>query len=418
MKFSDVAFPLNICTKFAFVSSLFLSACTLPHSGPSLSNVLDNGDEKNNKSPIPVVMIDSTVTKILNQNENSSTFVDVFGDLKPNVYKVNYGDSIDLLIWESAPSLLFGGNKLSSDDFSVTSEKLPTQVVEEDGKIFIPFLGTVSVVGKTARQIEESLIKALSGKANNPQVLVQVTNRPTDQVTVIGDVNSSKNISLTPKGERVLDAVALASGINQSYNKITISLSRDGKTVDLPLERIIREPEQNIYLNAKDVVVAMYQPWSYTVMGAANKNQEFNLEATGISLIEALARAGGINDNMADPRGIFVFRFEDQSTYKNLLDQFVKGSGDQNEKAVGSHDPKINENWQLANLQGKMPIIYEIDFNEPESFFKSQNFKVKNRDVIFIASASGYELTKFLRMLGLIVNPALSWGNTINNMTD
>ena len=63
-------------------------------------------------------------------------------------------------------------------------------------------------------------------------------------------------------------------------------------------------------------------------------------------------------------------------------------------------------------------MIYQVDFEQPESFFRSQNFMIKNGDVIFVASASGYELTKFLRMLGLIVNPALSWGNTINRMTN
>ena len=298
----------------------------------------------------------------------------------------------------------------------VNLQKLPTQVVEDDGMLFVPYIGMFPVVGKTVREIEAAILKKLAGKANDAQILLQVKNRPSDQVTVLGDVNSSKNISLTPKGERILDAVSLASGVSNSLNKTMISMSRNGKTVDMPLESVIRNPEQNIYLNASDVIVAMYQPWSYTVMGAAGKNQEINFEATGINLIEALARAGGISDSMADPRGVFVFRFEDQDTYKNLIEGItVTNKSGEN---VTSTDEKIKSQFKLADIQGKVPVIYEIDFEQPESFFRSQNFRIKNGDVIFVASASGYELSKFLRMLGLIVNPAISWGNSINKMAE
>ena len=65
-----------------------------------------------------------------------------------------------------------------------------------------------------------------------------------------------------------------------------------------------------------------------------------------------------------------------------------------------------------------IPVVYQVDFSQPGAFFSSQNFSIKNGDVIYVATASSYELSKFLRIIGLIVNPALSWGNTINKMTD
>lgn len=407
-KTSLILLSLTMCMEF------LLSGCTLPHMGPSANSVREAAQKED--SPISIVIIDRKVTEILNRRNENETFADVFGNVKPNVYKVNYGDSIDLIIWERAPSLLFGSKEFNTEDNSVNLQKLPTQVVEDDGMLFVPYIGMFPVVGKTVRDIEAAILKKLAGKANDAQILLQVKNRPSDQVTVLGDVNSSKNISLTPKGERILDAVSLASGVSNSLNKTMISMSRNGKTVDMPLESVIRNPEQNIYLNASDVIVAMYQPWSYTVMGATGKNQEINFEATGISLIEALARAGGISDSMADPRGVFVFRFEDQDTYKNLIEGItVTNKSGEN---VTSTDEKIKSQFKLADIQGKVPVIYEIDFEQPESFFRSQNFRIKNGDVIFVASASGYELSKFLRMLGLIVNPAISWGNSINKMAE
>ena len=106
----------------------------------------------------------------------------------------------------------------------------------------------------------------------------------------------------------------------------------------------------------------------------------------------------------------------EQDTYKNLIEGItVTNKSGEN---VTSTDEKIKSQFKLADIQGKVPVIYEIDFEQPESFFRSQNFRIKNGDVIFVASASGYELSKFLRMLGLIVNPAISWGNSINKMAE
>ena len=111
----------------------------------------------------------------------------MFGDRKPDTYTVNYGDSLELYIWESAPALLFGTNSVDSDNLAVSSQKLPVQIIEDDGKISVPFVGMISVVGKTVRQVEKDILKALENKANNPQVLVKVSERPADKVTYIGD---------------------------------------------------------------------------------------------------------------------------------------------------------------------------------------------------------------------------------------
>ena len=37
---------------------------------------------------------------------------------------------------------------------------------------------------------------------------------------------------------------------------------------------LVRDPRQNIILRSDDVVTALYQPYSFTVMGATGKNDE------------------------------------------------------------------------------------------------------------------------------------------------
>jgi polysaccharide export outer membrane protein len=78
----------------------------------------------------------------------------------------------------------------------------------------------------------------------------------------------------------------------------------------MPFDAVVSDPRQNIILQKGDVVSVSHQTKSFTVLGATAKNDEINFETSGISLMQALARAGGLNDNRADARGVFIFRYE------------------------------------------------------------------------------------------------------------
>ncbi|XOT95783.1 polysaccharide biosynthesis/export family protein, partial [Alcaligenes pakistanensis] len=95
----------------------------------------------------------------------------------------------------------------------------PQQMVTPDGMISMPFAGRIAVKGRNTQQIEESIAKRLQGKANNPQVLVRVIQNNTSNVTVVGEVNQSTLMPLTPKGERLLDALAAGGGVKQAVNR-------------------------------------------------------------------------------------------------------------------------------------------------------------------------------------------------------
>ena len=172
-----------------------------------------------------------------------------------------------------------------------TRSSIPEQIVGSDGNIAVPFAGLVMVQGKTPRQIEADIVQRLRGKANQPQVIVRVANNASANVTVVGEVAKSLRMPLTPKGERLLDAIAAAGGVSQPTNKTTVQLSRMGKVVAMPMDQIIQDPAQNVHLQPGDVVTAVTKPLSLTVLGATGKNEEVNFEAQGISLAQAMGRA-------------------------------------------------------------------------------------------------------------------------------
>ena len=184
---------------------------------------------------------------------------------------------------------------------------------------------------------------------------------------------------LTAKGERLLDAIAAAGGVRQPVGRMTVQITR-GETVQaMALDAVILDPRQNIILQPGDVVTALYQPLSFTALGATGKNEEIAFEAQGITLAQALARAGGVQDARADASGVFIFRFEEPAMLA----------------AADNNVPTTPD--------GRIPVVYRLDLKDPRSFLVAQGFRMRNKDVVYVANAPAAELQKFLNILTAVV---------------
>jgi len=360
---------------------LALSGCSalpswLPSSGPSLSQVLE---QERVMSPIPVVEVTNTVTRQILDANSTYSFSATFSAETPSGYVIGAGDVLDVSIWEAPPAVLIGA-AVGPSLTSASQTSLPEQIVNVDGFITVPFAGAVQVAGKTPQQIEVEIVGRLANKANQPQVLVRVIRNATQNVTVVGEVATSMRMPLTAKGERLLDAVAAAGGVRPAVGKIAIQLSRAGQVLSMPLNSVIRDPKQNVHLQPGDVVTALFQTQSFTALGATVKNAEIEFEAKGISLAQALGRMAGVRDNQADARGVFIFRFEEPEAALALAGVASGGV-------------------LTVTPEGKVPLLYRLNLEDPGAFLVVQNFMMKDRDVVYVANAPAAELQKFLNIL-------------------
>lgn len=311
---------------------------------------------------------------------------------------IGRGDVLDISIWEAPPAALFGASSptasLSSVGSSINanvarSSALPEQIVGLEGTVRIPFVGAVAVVGRTPDQVAQTIEQRLVGIAHKPQVIVRLARHATAEVTVVGEVSSSTRMPLTSKGERVLDALASAGGVKQSVDKMTVQLTRGLTVESVPLVHVIRNPAENIVLQAGDVVTLLFQPYSFTVLGAARSNQEIAFEGTGLTLIQALGRMGGLDDQRANPKGVFIFRFEDPALFAG----------------EGATPP-------AATKDGKVPVIYRVNMRDPATLFVAQSFPIKDKDVIYVSNAPLTDFSKFLQAVSQIVYPIATIQNS------
>lgn len=371
----------------SFFLLLSLTACAgfFPGQGPSRDRVLNAPSAGAAPSMIQVIEVTDTVARRIAAHQDRASFADTLGSPELSGYLIGPGDVLEVTIWEAPPATLFRSALLDprAGQIANTATTLPPQMVSTEGLIKVPFAGSVPAARRTPQQIEADIAGRLRGIANDPQILVRVLQNLTSNVTVVGEVANSSRVPLTAKGERLLDALATAGGVRQPVDKMTIQVTRGNRVQSMPLAQVIRDPRQNILLQPGDVITALNRPLSLTILGATNSNQEAQFESQGITLAQALARAGGLQDGRADIKGVFIFRFE---------------------------DPRIFENAQALpkTEDGRVATIYRVDLDDPRTFFAAQNFMMKDSDVMYVANAPAVEFSRFVGILTSVLYPTLT----------
>ena len=310
-------------------------------------------------------------------------FAEALGGAEPVGTRVGVGDTLEITIWEASPPALFGTARLDSaigSPIAVSqSNTLPGLLVGPSGTISVPFAGDVPAAGRTLRQIEQEIVHRLEGRAHLPQVEVRVLHNVTETVSVLGDVKSPSQIPLTPHGERILDALSEAGGTTEPLDRTTVQVTRGPIVRRIAARDLISDPRNNVVLKSGDVITALYQPYSFTVLGAAGKNDEVRFEGVGLTLSQALGRIGGLATDRADPKGVFIFRWEQATRMAGPLD------------ASAASKP--------------IPVIYRADLKDPATYFAAQQFRMRDGDVLYIANSSVADLQRFVNLVASSILP-------------
>jgi polysaccharide export outer membrane protein len=366
-----------------------LAACStpqFPRSGPHADEAVETLQQPSPTGVVQIVNVDASVAKALVGRRQQQSFSEILADAQPTAgsMTIGAGDVLDVTLWEAPPATLFGNAPIDPRNPStVRATTLPEQVVDRDGMIRVPFAGAIKVLGRTVQEVQTEIVSRLRGKANQPEALVRIT-RGSSTVTVVGEVANSVRFPLTPAGERLLDALAAAGGVRQPVHRMTLQVTRGNHHASMPLDLVIRDPRQNVPLQVGDVITAVHQPLFFTALGATGKNEEVPFEAQGISLAQAISRAGGLNDARADPQGVFIFRYEDADALE----------------------------WPTQPVQatpdGRVPVVYRVNLANANSYFVMQSFPIQDRDVLYVSNAPAVELQKFLNLVFSITYPVLN----------
>ncbi len=177
-----------------------------------------------------------------------------------------------------------------------------TVYVGDDGTINVPLAGTVRVRGMTPVEAGVAVDKALrDGRfLVDPHVTLTVQQTQSRQVSVLGEVRTPGRYALAT-GSTVFDVLALAGGITENAGYLVRISRQDAegqmKEFELSLRRkdginLSQVADQNLQSGDRIYVPRAEQ---FYIHGEVRTPNAYRVEP-GMTIQEAIARAGGITD--------------------------------------------------------------------------------------------------------------------------
>lgn len=351
----------------------------LPRSGPLTEQITSAEPHSPDSLPYALVKVTPQTVDVLQRFEPKG-LAGAFTDRRPpaNLH-FGVGDTLSVTIFEAAAGGLFIPVEAGVRPGNYVT--IPDQAIDQDGNISVPYAGQIKAAGRTASEVQNSIVAAIRNRAIEPQVVVNVTQQRTALISVFGEVNTPSRFgaSASGAGDRITDAITRAGGIKGQGYESWVMLERGGRRATIPFENLVMTPANNIYVQPGDRIYVYREQQKFFALGATGRSGEFNFDAWRINLSEAVGKAGGLLDAQADPAGVFLFRREPRDVAARL----------------GVDVSKFNT--------ATVPVIFSVDMSDPGNFFLSSKVQMHNGDIIFVSNARSVEVTKFLTYIRVMM---------------
>ncbi len=354
-------------TRFAafFLVAVMVASCGLPRSGPGKREIYAGSVQKQGDAFI--VAVNSRVTRATSVQPVLG-FADGF--LKAGVLgsdTIRAGDTLGLLIYENVDDGLLaaeGGNATPLDEIQV----------DGNGFIFVPYAGRVRAAGNTPEALRRIITEKLDTQTPDPQVIVRRLAGDGSTVSIVGGVGQ-QGVFAIERPTRTLSAmIARAGGITIAPEIAQITVIRGSHRSKVWFEDLFSNPKFDIALRPGDRILVEQDTRAFTVLGATGAQSRLEFTSQTLSAIEAIAQVGGLNSNLADPTGIFVFRNEPAEIANSVLGR--------------------------ADLQGTQRFAYVLDLTQPTGMFDARDFVIRDDDTVYVTEA-----------------PFVTWNKTISALT-
>ncbi|WP_445004363.1 polysaccharide export protein [Halomonas mongoliensis] len=274
-------------------------------------------------------------------------------------YRIGPGDVLSIIVYDHPELTIPAGAERSAAEAG--------NQVRNDGTIHYPFIGRVQVAGKTLDEVRELVSTRLANYIFEPQVDVGVADFRSQKVYVSGAVDSPGSLPITSVPLTITDAISQVGGAESNANWHEVILTRNGEEQRLSLYALLREGDQNQnrLLRDGDVLhVPSAENQAVAMMGQVRSPGNLSLGNERLSLTDALARAGGINETSAQASGIFVIRGHQEA---------------------GSD---------------KLATVYQLDVRNATAFTLGSHFPLQPQDVVYVTTAP---IARWNRVISLLL---------------
>ena len=263
------------------------------------------------------------------------------------------GDVVKIMISDSAEGGVFA--PLASGGTVFNNVR-----VSSDGTISLPYAGTVNVRGYTLTQVDNAVRKKLKGSvATDPQVHSEMVGDLSGSVLVAGAVKTPGRFSSLQGPLTILDAVNMAGGPLLEPHLINVIVRNGKQAYSINYDEVLGGKNRQVSPRSEIILERARQ--RFVAMGSVKEPGLKDLPSRNPSLLEVLGSVGGLDEQKADPQGVFVFRI--------------------------NQEPKAGE---------PAAEVFRLDMRKPESIFLARAFQVFPEDAVYVTNAPVYEWQKII----------------------
>ena len=221
------------------------------------------------------------------------------------IYRVGPQDVLQVTVWDHP--------ELTTPEGQFRTAADTGNLVRRDGTIFYPYIGIVSVAGKSLEEIRTLLATKLSKYIPKPQVDVRVAAFRSQKVYITGGVATPGVQPVTDSPLHVLEAIQVAGGMQSGgqADLQNVKLNRDGKVYNIDVLSMLVKGDlsENIRLHDGDILhVPNNSNNKVFMLGEVGKPGTIFIQDGHMTLAEALSDAGGVNPTTSNAGQIYVIR--------------------------------------------------------------------------------------------------------------
>ncbi len=311
------------------------------------------------------------LTSGLLQN-SSSTAKQELTSFKPEPYRIGPNDLLYITVWDHPELTSPAGTQQQLDANG--------RLVRPDGTLFYPYIGQVKAAGMTLEELRSTIARRLTNYIDSPQVDVGVLRYGSQRVVVSGAFNQAGEIPVTASPMTLVQAVGQAGVNTGDADLSTLVLKRDGREYMLNLDQLNQSDSwlNQVYLKDGDQIHLPYNDQKKVyVLGEVLRPQSMVFKTTSLNLMDALGTAGGLRQETADGKAVYVIR-------------------------------------GAENIANEGATVYQLDAKSPAAFALAKHFPLQPQDVVFVGPANITRWNRFISQL-LPSASALATGAAIEN---
>lgn len=222
---------------------------------------------------------------------------------QPWSYRVGPGDVLSVIVFNHPELTLPTGPERAGDagGFQVGS----------DGTFAYPYIGSVTASGRSLEEIRADIATRLATYIPDPQIDVRVAAFNSQSIVISGEIETPNRQALTTVPLTLIEAINAAGGFTDEADPREVSVQRRGQVYKVDVEGFLSAglTANNPLLRNGDVInVPRRKAEEAYLLGEVARPDVVDLSRERITLTQAIARQGGLQQPRADARGVLVFR--------------------------------------------------------------------------------------------------------------